>query len=53
MGTVYNIELKNIDQSDDICLSFPDELMDKMGWKEGDDLKFTDLKDGPSWRARK
>ncbi|MAF24470.1 hypothetical protein CL634_02690 [bacterium] len=46
MSTVYNIELKHIDQSDNICLSFPDELMDEMGWVPGDDLKFIDHKDG-------
>ena len=31
---------------DDGVLTFPDELIEKLGWKEGDVLKWIDNKDG-------
>ena len=31
---------------DDGILTFPDELMDLQGWKEGDDINFDILPDG-------
>jgi bifunctional DNA-binding transcriptional regulator/antitoxin component of YhaV-PrlF toxin-antitoxin module len=31
---------------DDGILTFPDELMEKLGWKEGDVLEWIDNKDG-------
>lgn len=31
---------------DDGILTFPDELMDKLGWKEGDVLEWIDNDDG-------
>jgi bifunctional DNA-binding transcriptional regulator/antitoxin component of YhaV-PrlF toxin-antitoxin module len=34
----------NVD--DDGILTFPDELMDLQGWKEGDDINFDILPDG-------
>ena len=27
-------------------LTFPDDLLDQLGWKEGDEIKFSDRKDG-------
>lgn len=33
---------------DDGVLTFPDEMMEKLGWKEGDTLEWIDNKDG-SW----
>ena len=33
---------------DDGVLTFPDELIEKLGWKEGDVLEWVDNKDG-SW----
>jgi hypothetical protein len=32
--------------NDDGILTFPDELMDLQGWKEGDDINFDILPDG-------
>lgn len=46
MSKVYTVDIKHVDQSDDLCMEIPDELMDKMGWEIGDDLKFIDHKDG-------
>jgi bifunctional DNA-binding transcriptional regulator/antitoxin component of YhaV-PrlF toxin-antitoxin module len=34
------------DVDDDGILTFPDELMDLQGWKEGDDINFDILPDG-------
>lgn len=31
---------------EDGILTFPDELMDKLGWKEGDTLEWIDNQDG-------
>lgn len=31
---------------DDGVLTFPDELIEKLGWKEGDVLKWIDNQDG-------
>jgi len=31
---------------DDGVLTFPDELIEKLGWKEGDMLQWIDNKDG-------
>ena len=31
---------------DDGVLTFPDELIEKLGWKEGDVLEWIDNKDG-------
>ena len=46
MSEVYTVDIKHVDQSDDLCMAIPDELMETMGWEIGDDLKFTDHKDG-------
>ena len=27
-------------------LTFPDDLLEQLGWKEGDEIKFIDRKDG-------
>jgi bifunctional DNA-binding transcriptional regulator/antitoxin component of YhaV-PrlF toxin-antitoxin module len=31
---------------DDGVLTFPDEMIEKLGWKEGDVLEWIDLEDG-------
>jgi len=31
---------------DDGVLTFPDEMIEKLGWKEGDVLEWKDLEDG-------
>ena len=46
MDTVYTVDIKRVNQGEDLYLEFPDDLMDKMGWEVGDDLKFIDNKDG-------
>ena len=52
MSKSYTIDIKHADQSDDLYMEIPDELMEDMGWEIGDDLKFIDHKDG-SFRIRK
>lgn len=39
-------------ENGDLILPFPKDLIDLQGWKEGDDLEFTDNKDG-SWTIQK
>ena len=31
---------------DDGVITFPDEMIEKLGWKEGDELEWIDNKDG-------
>ena len=38
--------------NDDGIVTLPQELLDISGWKEGDDIEFTDMKDG-SFQMRK
>ena len=40
------------DGSGDARLTFPPELLEQAGWKEGDTLKWIDQKDG-SWLLKK
>ena len=40
------------DGSGDAILTFPPELLEQAGWKEGDTLKLIDQKDG-SWLLKK
>jgi hypothetical protein len=40
------------DGSGDLILPLPQELLDLQGWKEGDDLEWTDNGDG-SWSLSK
>jgi len=46
MSDIYTIDIKHDDQSEDLYLELPAELMEQIGWKVGDDLKFIDHKDG-------
>ena len=46
-----NVEEAN-DGSDDAILTFPPDLLEQAGWKEGDTLKWIDQKDG-SWLLKK
>lgn len=39
-------ELQTKEQDGELFLEFPDDMMDRLGWKEGDDLSFTDNNDG-------
>lgn len=29
----------------DLCFELPDDLLDRLGWKEGDDIQFTETGD--------
>ena len=41
------VEVKEVeDGSGDVYIEFPQDILDGMGWKEGDELKFTDNRDG-------
>jgi len=40
------------DGSGDLVMPLPQDLLDSAGWKEGDELKWTDLGDG-SWSLTK
>jgi hypothetical protein len=46
-----NLEEAN-DGSGDAILTFPPDLLEQAGWKEGDTLKWIDQKDG-SWQLKK
>ena len=46
-----NVEEAN-DGSGDAILSFPPDLLEQAGWKEGDTLNWIDQKDG-SWLLKK
>lgn len=40
------------DGSGDAILTFPPDLLEQVGWKEGDTLNWIDQKDG-SWQLKK
>ena len=44
------IELQ--EDGDDLILPFPDDILDKIGWKKGDSLEWVDNQDG-SFTLRK
>ena len=46
-----NVEEAN-DDSGDAILTFPPDLLEQAGWKEGDTLNWIDQKDG-SWLLKK
>jgi len=46
-----NVEEAN-DDSGDAILTFPPDLLEQTGWKEGDTLNWIDQKDG-SWLLKK
>jgi hypothetical protein len=46
-----NVEEAN-DGSGDAILTFPPDLLEQAGWKEGDNLNWIDQKDG-SWLLKK
>lgn len=46
-----NVEEAN-DDSGDAILTFPPDLLEQAGWKEGDTLNWVDQKDG-SWLLKK
>jgi len=41
----YTVKIEE-DSFGDLILPFPNEMMEQLGWNEGDTLEFKDLKDG-------
>tara|TARA_Y100000310_G_C20338986_1_gene648886 strand:+ start:87 stop:401 length:315 start_codon:yes stop_codon:yes gene_type:complete len=53
MDHTHSVEVKELnDGSGDTYIEFPPELLNKLGWKEGDDLRFEPKKNG-SIRVKK
>jgi hypothetical protein len=52
MNKTWTLEVKEDPKNGDAILEFPDDLMQKAGWKEGDTLDWIDNKDG-SWTLKK
>ena len=49
----WTLNLEEADEgSGDAILTFPPDLLEQAGWKEGDTLKWIDQKDG-SWQLKK
>jgi hypothetical protein len=51
MSKTYTIDVQE-NADGELFIEFPPELMTEADWKEGDDLVWTDLKDG-TWSLRK
>jgi len=47
-----SLTVKEDPDSGDLYLEFPDDLMNELGWEIGDNLKWTENKDG-SWSLEK
>lgn len=50
--TIYTLPVVKDEETGDMILEFPDEMMAQVGWKTGDTLEWIDNKDG-SWTLRK
>lgn len=50
--TIYTLPVQKDEETGDLILEFPDELMEQAGWKTGDSIEWIDNKDG-SWTLRK
>ena len=48
MKTSWTVELQEDPETGDCILEFPPEMLDQVGWKEGDTLTWTDQGNG-SW----
>lgn len=49
--TTYTLEVKELPDGDQY-IELPEELTKQVGWKEGDTIVWTDLKNG-SWSLKK
>lgn len=47
----YTLEVQEDPETGNLYLEFPVELLNQMGWAEGDDLEWIDCKDG-SWSIK-
>lgn len=52
MTNKWTVTVQEDPDSDDLILPFPPDLLENMGWKEGDTLKWTEHEDG-SWSIKK
>jgi len=43
----------DVDNPEELAIPLPDELLEKLGWKVGDDLEWIDNRDGVSWTLKK
>ncbi len=48
----YWVEAVQEDENGELILPFPQELLDEVGWKPGDNLEWIDRGDG-TWEIRK
>jgi hypothetical protein len=48
----WTLNLEEDPETDDLILTFPPELLEQAGWKEGDELIWKDNQDG-SWSLTK
>lgn len=48
----WTVNVEEDPESGDAILTFPPELLEQAGWKEGDDIVWTDNKDG-TWSLTK
>jgi hypothetical protein len=48
----WTLNVEADDGSGDAILTFPPDLLEQVGWKEGDTLNWIDQKDG-SWQLKK
>ena len=48
----WTVNLEEDPETNDLILTFPPELLEQAGWKEGDDIIWTDNKDG-TWSLTK
>jgi bifunctional DNA-binding transcriptional regulator/antitoxin component of YhaV-PrlF toxin-antitoxin module len=46
MSKVYETTVEYNDDFNEYCLTFPDELLESLGWEEGDVLEWHTNKDG-------
>ncbi len=51
MGKSYTIDVQE-DAEGELFIEFPPEMMEEVGWKEGDNLLWTDNKNG-TWTLTK
>lgn len=49
---IYTLPVIKDEETGDMILEFPDEMMEQVGWKTGDTVEWIDNKDG-SWTIRK
>jgi bifunctional DNA-binding transcriptional regulator/antitoxin component of YhaV-PrlF toxin-antitoxin module len=52
MSNNWTITLEDDPETGDLILPFTDEILQSVGWKEGDTLEWIDNKNG-SWTLRK